>query len=736
MCWDSLIHDRWEFALMAALLYRLGAWTYRRRRIVLVGWLAVLVAAGTLAATAGGTYEDDFSIPGSRAQQTLDTVDRQFPASAGTSAQVVFVAPAGQQVVEQRAVIGRTLAAAAEAPQVAGVADPFTAGMVSPDGRTALARVDYREESVELAAGTLDALEGVFQPARDAGLRVEVGGPAYADGSGEGGDGTEALGLLIALVVLVITFGSLVAAGLPLLTALLGVGVSVAGLAAVAGVLTVPTTAPAMALMLGLAVGVDYALFIVARHRSQLASGTPVAESVARAIGTAGTAVVFAGLTVVIALAGLTVVRIPFLTAMGLAAAAAVIVAVLVAVTLVPALLGFAGHRLRPKPGSRAGRREADDGRDSVGARWVRLVTRRPLVTTLAVVAALGMMAVPAAGLRLALTDNGSAPAASTQRQAYDLTAAAFGPGFNGPLLVLADLGDDGDTRAAATSLADRLGAVDGVAVVGRPQLSADGRYALLTVIPETGPQEERTERLVTALEAVGGESVGVTGTTAFGIDISELLSASLVPFALVVVGLAVLLLMVAFRSLVVPLTAALGFLLSVGATLGAVVAVFQWGWLADLVGVSRTGPVISFMPIILMAVMFGLAMDYEVFLVSRMHEEYAHSRDPRRAIVRGFRASARVVAAAALIMISVFASFIPAGDATLTPIAFALAVGVLLDAFLIRMTLVPAVLALARHGAWWLPGWLDRVLPDLDLEGARLTRPAQERGDVPARVV
>jgi RND superfamily putative drug exporter len=605
-----LILDDWEFTVMAALLYRLGAWTHRRRRIVLVAWLGVLVAVGTVAATAGGSYEDDFSIPGSRAQQTLNTVAEQFPASSGASAQVVFVAPAGQEVAEHKAVIAQALSAAAEAPQVAGVVDPFTAKTVSPDGHAALAYVYYQEKRAHLAASSLHALENVFRPAREAGLRVEFGGSAYGDRSDASGYGAEAAGMLIALAVLLITFGSLVAAGLPLLTALLGVGATVAGLATVAGTLTLPTTAPALALMLGLAVGIDYALFIVARHRSHLASGMPVAESAAQAIGTAGTAVVFAGLTVVIALAGLTVVRIPFLTAMGLASATAVIVAVLVAVTLMPALLGFAGHRLRPKSGSRAVPREAGDGRRTMGARWVRLVTRRPLVTTLAVVAALSVMAVPAAALRLALTDNGSAPAASTQRQAYDLTAAAFGPGFNGPLLVLADLANEGDKQAAATALAERLGAVNGVAAAGRPQLSADGRYALLQVIPETGPQDARTEQVVTDLEAAGGKSVGVTGLTAFSIDISELLSASLVPYALVVVGLAFLLLMVAFRSLVVPLKAALGFLLSVGATLGAVVAVFQWGWLADPIGVSRTGPVTSFMPIILVAVLFGLAMD------------------------------------------------------------------------------------------------------------------------------
>jgi RND superfamily putative drug exporter len=329
--------------------------------------------------------------------------------------------------------------------------------------------------------------------------------------------------------------------------------------------------------------------------------------------------------------------------------------------------------------------------------------------------------------LRLALNDNGSAPADSTERRAYDLTGAAFGPGFNGPLLVLADLANQTNKQAAATALADRLATVDGVAAAGRPRLSADGRYALMTVIPATGPSDERTERLVTDLETVGGKTVGgmavgVTGVTAFGIDISALLSASSVPFALVVAGAAVL--MLAFRSLVVPLKATLGFLLSVAATLGAVVAVFQWGWFAGLIGVARTGPVISFMPIILIAVLFGLAMDYEVFLISRMHEEYARGGDPQRAVGNGFRSSARVVAAAALIMTAVFAGFIPDGDATLKPIAFALAVGVLLDAFLIRMTLVPAVLALTRHGAWWLPRWLDRLLPDLDVEGAELIDP------------
>ncbi|MFI5935377.1 MMPL family transporter [Actinoplanes sp. NPDC051494] len=719
---------------MAALLYRLGAFAHRRRRSVLVAWLGVLIAVGGVAAVAGGAYQDNFTIPGSGAQATLDTVGEVFPASSGVTAQVVFVAPEGHTIAEQSGAVQRAMAAAKEAPQVDGVVDPATAKIVSPDGRTALGQVLYQEKKADLEDGTLPALEAALQPARDAGMRVEVGGSAYGDTVGEGNHLTEVLGLVVALAVLLITFTSLAAAGMPLLTALLGVGVTAAGLTVVAGVTSLPPTAPTLAIMLGLAVGIDYALFIVARHRSQLAGGMTVAASTARSIGTAGSAVVFAGLTVIIALAGLTVVGIPFLTAMGLSAAAAVLVGMLVAITLLPAVLGFAGERMRPRAGSRAARREehADD-RPGAGTRWARLVTRHPLITTVAVVVVLGIMAVPAAGLRLSLTDNGSAPQGSTQREAYDLTAAAFGPGFNGPLLVLADLNETG---ADPAGLATAIGAVDGVAVATAPQLSADGRYALIQVIPSTGPQDVATERVVQDIRDVGGAGVGVTGQTAIGIDISERLADSLVPFASVVVGLAVLLLMVAFRSLVVPVKAALGFLLSIGATLGAVVAVFQWGWLADVIGVARTGPVISFMPIILMAVLFGLAMDYEVFLVSRMHEEYAHTRDPLSSVVNGFRDSSRVVGAAALIMISVFAGFVPGGNATLKPIAFALAVGVLVDAFLVRMTLVPAVLAMAGRGAWWLPRWLDRILPNLDLEGARLAAPVPDAEDERAVMV
>jgi RND superfamily putative drug exporter len=534
--------------------------------------------------------------------------------------------------------------------------------------------------------------------------------------------------------VLVLTFGSLLAAGMNLLTAIVGIGVGMGALLLTSNLVTLSSTAPTLALMIGLAVGIDYSLFILSRHRTQLANGMDPEESAARATGTAGSAVVFAGLTVVIALSGLAVVGIPFLTVMGVGAAGTVLVAVLVALTLLPALLGFAGSRLAPKPGSRAARREQEDARattgagGSMGARWTRLVTRRPLLTVVVVLAGLLVLAIPAPQLQLALPDNSTAAPDSPQRQAYDLISDNFGPGLNGPLVVLVDGLDPATAEQDAGAIAAAIGGMptgtpgefqgglDDVAYAA-PTLLPDGTTALVTVIPESGPQEEATNVLVgdlralaPDLEAQTGGELAVTGQTAVAIDVSDRLADALLPFALVVVGLALILLLLVFRSILVPIKAAVGFLLSVAASFGAVVAVFQWGWLTDLLGVPATGPVISFLPVILMAVLFGLAMDYEVFLVSRMREEYVHGTPPREAVV-----------AAALIMFSVFASFVTIDDVIVKAIAFGLAVGILVDAFLVRMTLVPAVLALLGRSAWWLPRWLDRILPDLDVEGARL---------------
>ncbi|MGY1823592.1 MMPL family transporter [Geodermatophilus sp. SYSU D00079] len=729
---------------MATLLSRLGRAAYRARRLVAAIWVVVLAAVVAVLVTVGGEFDDTFTIPGSESQAALDRLAELQPEAAGASAQIVFAVPEGATVADPRyqAAIAEVVAQAAQAPQVAAVADPFTSQAITPDGRAALATVEYEVQREALDAGSLDALQETTAAAEEAGLEVAVGGNVFGT-TGVHIGATEFVGVAVAVLVLVLTFGSLLAAGMNLLTALVGIGVGLGGLLGVSSLISLSSTAPTLALMIGLAVGIDYALFILSRHRTQLAAGMHPEESAARATGTAGTAVVFAGLTVVIALAGLSVVGIPFLSVMGLAAAATVLVAVAVALTLLPALMGFAGLRLAPRAGSRAAVRESalatGTGRRSMGERWAALVTRRPLATVLLTVIGLGVLAIPAAQLELALPDNGAAAEDTSQRQAYDLISETFGPGLNGPLVVLVDGLDPATAQQATGQVAVAIGGTPtqtpgeftgGLADVAYavPTVLPEGTAALVTVVPESGPQDAATSDLVAALrdlapqlEQQTGADVAVTGQTAVAIDVSDQLNDALLPFALVVVGLAVVLLLLVFRSVLVPVKAAVGFLLSVGASFGAVVAVFQWGWLADVFGVPTTGPIISFMPVILMAVLFGLAMDYEVFLVSRMREEFVHGAQPRAAVLAGARHASRVVVAAALIMFSVFASFVTIDDVIVKAIAFGLAAGILLDAFVVRMTLVPAVLALLGRSAWWLPRWLDRLLPDLDVEGAKL---------------
>jgi RND superfamily putative drug exporter len=731
---------------MSSFLARLGRASFRHRGLVSVAWLAVLATVVTLLITVGSAFDDRFTIPGSESQDALDQLAAASPGATGASAQIVFVAPDGSTVTDPAyaAAIDDVVAAAGRAPQVDAVVSPFDSSALSPDGHAALATVRFGVAREQLDSSSLDALQATTQAASDAGLEVSVGGDVFGT-TGVTIGATEFVGVIVAVLVLVLTFGSLLAAGMNLLTAIVGIGVGMGALLLTSNVVTLSSTAPTLALMIGLAVGIDYSLFILSRHRTQLANGMDPEESAARATGTAGSAVVFAGLTVVIALSGLAVVGIPFLTVMGVGAAGTVLVAVLVALTLLPALLGFAGTRLAPKPGSRAVRREQADAREttgaggSMGARWARLVTRRPLLTVLVVLAGLVVLAIPAPQLRLALPDNSTAAPDTPQRQAYDVISDNFGPGLNGPLVVLVQNLDPATAEQTAGAIAATIGGapsgtsgeitggLDDVAYAA-PSLLPGGTTALVTVIPESGPQEEATNALVgdirdlaPGLEQRTGTRIAVTGQTAVAIDVSDRLGAALLPFALVVVGLALILLLLVFRSILVPIKAAVGFLLSVGASFGAVVAVFQWGWLGGLLGVPATGPVISFLPVILMAVLFGLAMDYEVFLVSRMREEYVHGAAPRAAVVTGARHAARVVVAAALIMFSVFASFVTIEDVIVKAIAFGLAVGILVDAFLVRMTLVPAVLALLGRSAWWLPRWLDRILPDLDVEGARL---------------
>ncbi|WP_116950044.1 MMPL family transporter [Jiangella endophytica] len=713
---------------MATLLYRIGRFSYRSRRLVGAVWLAVIALAGVAAATLSSPTADSFAIPGTESQEAFDLLQERFPGSSpdGAAARLVFAAPDGGTVTDpaHQQAIADAVAQIDAGPQVAEIVDPFAAGLVSEDGRVALAEVTYVVDFFSLEAQTRETLDDAVETARDSGLRVELAGTAAEP---EPELGSELLGIAVAALVLVITFGSLLAAGMPLLTGVIGVGVGVALVTAATAFVDLSTITPILATMLGLAVGIDYALFIASRYRHELATGLPGDEAAGRAIGTAGTAVVFAGLTVVIALAGLSVVGIPMLTEMGLAAAVTVAIAVVIALTLLPALFGFAGRRMLSRlPGlrSRAGDPEDDDV-PRASRRWAGLITRHPVVALTASVAGLAVLALPVLDARFGLPDEGTYPAGTTQRQAYDLTVEGFGPGFNGPLLVIVD-GEGAE--AAAADVAAGLQDLDGVAMVTPPEPDEAGRTAVITVVPASGPSSPETERLVETIRAElagpnapAGSTVLVTGLTALYIDFSERMSQALLPYLLVVVGLSFVLLMLAFRSLVVPVKATLGFLLTMAATFGAMVAAFQWGWLTGL-GVDEVGMINSMLPIIVVGIVFGLAMDYEVFLVTRMREAYVHGEPAVGAVTTGFGHGARVVSAAAIIMISVFGGFVLNEAADIRQLGFALAVAIAVDAFVVRMTIVPAVLALVGDRAWWLPGWLDRLLPNVDIEGARLT--------------
>ncbi|MEU5811153.1 MMPL family transporter [Streptomyces sp. NPDC047718] len=723
---------------MATFLYRLGRGAFRRRGLVALIWVALLFAAGFGAASAGAPTSGSFSMPGTEAQKAFDVLDEKFPGMSadGASARIVIKAPQGAKITDaaNKAQVEKIVSGLQQGPgkaQVATVADPFQVQAVSQDGSTAYVSVKYTVSGMELKDDTREALTGSGDAAKAAGLTVEIGGDALMTAP-ETGSG-EVIGIAIAAIVLVVTFGSLVAAGLPLLTALIGVGIGVSTITALANVLDLGTTTSTLAMMIGLAVGIDYALFIVSRYRVELAEGRERDEAAGRAVGTAGSAVVFAGLTVVIALVGLAVANIPMLTKMGLAAAGTVVIAVLVALTLVPAILGFAGKKVLPA-GTKSklfgkGRPAGAESRANAGTRWARFVLRRPVIVLLVGVIGLGAIAVPAGKLEMGLPDDGAQPVSTTQRRAYDLLSEGFGPGFNGPLLVVVD----GDKKLADETEA-RIKGLDGVAVVVPPTPNQAGDAAVITVIPKDRPSSVQTEALVHEIREGSGDDVLVTGATAMNIDFSQKMDDALLPYLALVVGLAFLLLMVVFRSILVPLKAALGFLLSVVAALGAVVAVFQWGWLGSVFGVEQTGPIMSMMPIFMVGVVFGLAMDYEVFLVTRMREAYVHGERPGQAVVTGFQYSARVVVAAAVIMIAVFAGFIGASEQMVKMIGFGLAVAVFFDAFIVRMAVVPAVLALLGHKAWWLPRWLDRLLPNVDVEGESLRKHLEATGSADGR--
>ncbi|MFT3971510.1 MAG: MMPL family transporter [Micropruina sp.] len=716
---------------MSSMLYRIGRACYRHGVRVLLVWLALVAAlGGAVAAVGGPQFNDSFRIPGASSQVALDQLKMTFPSGAATTAQVVLLLPEGESLNDRatKAKVIDALDTFKDLSIVTDVVSPYNEhvdGLISDNGRAGLANVQLNVSVTSITADQKQQLEDQADKvaALLPGSEVHLGGEVFSTHIPHLSI-IEGLGVVVAIIVLLVVLGSVTAATMPVGTALIGVGIAVEVTMLASRVIEVNSTSLMLAVMISLAVGIDYALFIVSRHRDQLSQGLDAEESAARAVATAGSAVVFAGLTVIIALAGLTISGVPFLGVMGIFSAVGVFFEVLLALTLLPAFLGFAGARLTPKP-AKASR--ARGPRFDLRRVWVRAVTAVPLLTVALVVAGLGALAVPAKDLQLALPNSGRNPVSYGDRVTFDVISREFGVGYNGPLVITGTIVESDDPLQIVDDLKTDIEKMPGVQLVPLATPNENADTALIQVIPTTGPDDPATAELVGQLRAQHdrwltdyGIDTSVTGATAVQIDVTQRLAGALLPFGIFVVGLSLVLLTLVFRSIWVPIKAALGFLLSVGAAFGATALVFNQGWFKEVVNLGEPGPVISFLPIILMGVLFGLAMDYEVFLVSRMREEYVHGNTDRF-VEDGFIHSSRVVVAAALIMFAVFAFFVPSGEGTIKPIAFALAIGVALDAFVVRMTLVPAVMKLLGRHAWWLPRWLDRRLPVVDIEGESL---------------
>lgn len=742
---------------------------------VLGVWLIILAALITTTVMFMKAPSTSISIPGTSAQKAIDEVGELFPNAGGGSGRIVFKANDGASITSQKTEIENILNKVATVDGVSQVVSPFISPLfVSESGTIAYAQVQFEEVSGSIDVSTLDAIAEYVEAGRSSALQVEMGGDLINNAPGEIIGIGEVGGVVVALIVLLMTLGSLVAAGMPIITALLGIGVSITALFSLSQVIDISSTTPVLAIMLGLAVGIDYALFITNKYRSYLMLGHSYREALRRALATAGNAVVFAAITVVIALAALTVVNIPFMTTMGLAGAASIAISALVAISALPALLRLVGPRIFGRKQRAFVKKAQEQGPESIEHvahttlwyKWSQQIIKRPVLFLLAGLLIIVPIALPVQDLKLGLPTDQYAAQESTQRKAYDLLSEGFGVGFNAPLIILVKglpaVSDEDRAAAQAmilqqsagqplpatpeaqqaaaaqlntlveqyanqvqlTKVANEIAKINDVKQALPASAVEDGTAGIIQVIPESAPVDAKTTSLIqklrspaTAKDVTGSSTINfqVTGSTALQLDINEKLANALPVYLLVVVGLSIILLIVAFRSILVPLKATLGFLLSVLAMFGALVAVFQWGWF----GIAEApGPIVSFIPIIATGVLFGLAMDYEFFLVSGMHEEYTHTKNAKESVARGFRLGAKVVTAAAVIMVSVFAGFIFNHDATIKAIGFALAVGILIDAFIVRMTIVPAVMTLLGKSAWWIPKWLDKRLPHVSIEG------------------
>ncbi len=717
---------------MSTALYRLAKWSFTHRRLVLALWLLLAVVMIVLGTVSGGKTNDNFTIPGTESEDVATLLTAQMPAAAGGQTQLVLATHGNAKITDasNQASITTMLTQLKVIPGVVAVGNPFQTKTISPSGQAAIATVQYKQAPADVSDSTLDAVTNAVKAAQNSGVQVEYSGSVYPGWLIAISEVPEIIGMIIAFVILLVTFGAFVAAGLPILNAIIGIVVTLMGVTALASVVTIASAATTVALMLGLSCGIDYALFILFRHRNNLMTDMSVEDSVPLAVGTAGSSVVFAGITVIVALCGLAVAGIPFLTVMGLAAAAAVLVALLISLTLLPALLGFAGWKvakflqspLRPGRPEAVARQAVERPDRTAGAMWARFVVRWRIPVLIVGVALLAVIASPALDMNLGLPSGSSKPTSDTQRRAYDIIADNFGPGYNGPLLVVVD---NVSNPADLTPITQALTKLPDVASV-LPG-TGTGKLQTIQVVPESGPNDPKTADLVhsirdnrSTIEGSTGTRILVGGSTASNIDVSGKLSSALPIFLLVVVGLAFILLTFAFRTIWVPIKSIIGFLLSVGAAFGAEVTMFQWGWGEHIFGIAPS-EIISFLPIIMLGIIFGLSSDYEVFVVSRIKEDYTKNGDARSAVERGTGYSARVVTAAALIMFSIFVAFMINKDPTIKAIGFGFAVGVLLDAFVVRLTLVPAVMAIADRQFWYHPQWFSKYVPNPDIEGERL---------------
>ncbi|WP_067825705.1 MMPL family transporter [Nocardia inohanensis] len=748
---------------MSVYLYRWGKFAFRRKWIVLPVWLLLFLLLGGLGAQLKEPMSNDFSMPELPSARANEILDKHFPGASeafkfeAVTGTYVIQAPAGEKLTDEKNVreIDALIGKLGELGIVnhdkplhnpVTVADKMGCLTANPDvskctgaplnvlnkdepGTVATLNVPFKiAKFSDVTADDRKAAYDVAQVARDNGLTVEMAGSIAMEQQQPGGK-SEMIGMAVALVVMMVAFGAIVASFVPILTAIIGLGAATSLIFVGTSVIEVPSFTTFLASMIGIALSIDYALFIVSRYKSELAVQDSPEEAAGVALGTAGSAVVFAGLTVIIALGGLSVVGVEFMTFMGLGGAIAAAFAVLTAITLMPALMGAIGRFLfKPKLPLVAQHDPEDDTQVTNGTRFARVIAKAPAITLLLSVILLGALAAPAAGLQLGLPGDDSLPKTTTIRKAYEIRTEGFGEGSNGVLMVVADLADVAPEKRtdAANALRKQLESYSGMDYVTAPEFSEDKAGAMLNAVPKKGPNNQETKDLVSDARSAEsalavdypGMAYGITGTTAIYADVDHVLLSKIVPYLALVAGAAFILLILVFRSILVPLTAALGFLLSMAATFGATVLIFQDGALGLI---EDPHPLVSFLPIMLIGLVFGLAMDYQVFLVTRMREEFVHGKSPKEAMISGYHHGARVVVSAAIIMISVFGSFILETDATAKSFGFALAAGVLFDAFIVRMVLIPSLLVLMGKWAWWMPKWLDRILPDIDVEGSKL---------------